>query len=101
MNDTRHDVASSALIKQPWQWPLAYQCFDHELALEHWHTLEFAHVGDRLLGGIDGKVVFDLEDNPHANAGPVYRCGRFGLRCMWKTDMTFRNLKVMQAPDAI
>ena len=61
-NDTRHDVASSALIKQPWQWPLAYQCFDHELALEQWHTLEFAHVGYCPLGGIDGKVVDPLPE---------------------------------------
>jgi hypothetical protein len=34
MNDTRHDMASSGLIKQPWQWPLAYQCLDRTLALD-------------------------------------------------------------------
>ncbi|MFW5683154.1 MAG: DUF1961 family protein, partial [Phycisphaeraceae bacterium] len=56
MSDTRHDVASSGLIKQPWQWPLAYQCLDHTLALEQWHTLDFIHVGDRLLGALDDYV---------------------------------------------
>ncbi len=101
MTDTRHDVASSGLIKQPWQWPLAYQCLDHTLALDTWHTLTFIHVGDRLIGALNDQIVFDVEDNPHANSGPVYRCGRFGLRCMWRTDMTFRNLTVSMPPDAI
>lgn len=100
MSDTRNDVASSGLIKQPWQWPLAYQCLDHTLALDTWHTLTFIHIGNRLIGALNQHVVFDVEDNPHANGGPVYRCGRFGLRCMWRTDMTFRNLSVTLPPDA-
>ena len=101
MSDTRHDVASSGLIKQPWQWPLAYQCLDHTLALEQWHTLDYIHVGDRLIGALDGNVMFDVNDNPHANSGPVYRRGRFGLRCMWRSDITYRNLKIRMAPEGI
>lgn len=100
MSDTRHDVASSGLIKQPWQWPLAYQCLDHTLPLDTWHTLTFIHVGDRLIGAINDDVMFDVHDNPHANSGPVYRRGRFGLRCMWRSDMTYRNLRVRMPPDA-
>ena len=101
MTDTRHDVASSGLIKQPWQWPLAYQCLDYQHALDEWHTLDFIHVGDRLIGAIDKLVMFDLEDKPAVNNGPVYRRGRFGLRCMWRSDMAFRNLRVRLGPDGI
>jgi len=101
MSDTRHDVASSGLIKQPWQWPLAYQCLDHTLALDTWHTLTFIHVGDRLIGALNDDVVFDVCDNPHANSGPVYRCGRFGLRAMWRSDFTYRNLRVAMPPEGI
>lgn len=101
MSDTRNDVASIGLIKQPWQWPLAYRCLDHTLSLETWHRLEYIHVGDRLIGALDGWVVFDVTDNPNANCGPVYRCGRFGLRCMWRSDITYRNLRVALPPEGI
>lgn len=97
MGDTRHDVASSALLKQPWQWPLAYQCLDRTFALEQWHQLDFIHVGDRLIGAIDRIVMFDVIDNPRVTCGPVYQCGRFALRAMWKTDLTYRNLRVRLA----
>ena len=101
MNDTRNDVASSGLIKEPWQWPLAYQCLEDRLALDVWHRLDFVHVGDRLLGALDGRQVFDVTDNPHANCGPVYRRGRFALRAMWRSDLTYRNLRVSGPPDAV
>ena len=101
MSDTRNDVASSGLIKQPWQWPLAYRCLDHTLSLETWHRLEFIHVGDRLIGALDGWVVFDVSDRPDVNCGPVYRRGRFGLRCMWRSDITYRNLRVALAPEGM
>jgi len=101
MGDCRNDVASSGLIKQPWQWPLAYQCFDHTLALDVWHRLEFLHVGERLVGALNGLIVFDVVDNPHTNNGPVFRRGRFGIRCMRWTDMTFRGLKVSQPSNTL
>jgi hypothetical protein len=45
--------------------------------------------------------MFDLHDNPHANSGPVYRCGRFGRRAMWRSDLTYRNLRVGMPPYGI
>lgn len=91
----------SGLIKQPWQWPLAYRCLDDTLPLETWHRLEFIHVADRLIGALNGWVVFDVTDNGNVNCGPVYRCGRFGLRCMWRSDITYRNLRVALGPNGV
>jgi hypothetical protein len=100
MNDTRNDVASSGLIKEPWQWPLAYQCLADRLSLDVWHRVDFVHIGDRLIGALNGLKVFDVVDNPHANSGPVYRRGRFALRAMWRSDLTYRNLRVCGPPES-
>lgn len=98
MSDCRMDVATSALIKNPWTFPLAYRCADAPLELGVWHRLQFLHVGRRLTGAIDGVVVFDVEDDGAAGHGPVYRHGRFAIRCMWRTKMLFRDLRVHARP---
>jgi hypothetical protein len=50
--------------------------------------------GRRLRGSIDGMAVFDVRDPPLGNLGPVTNSGRIGLRLMYDTRMTFRNLKI-------
>jgi len=94
MDDTRNDVASSALIKQPWQRPLAYYCLNRQLALHEWHRVQFVQEGPRLRGAIDGELVFDVTDDPFAHTGGFYQCGHIAIRCMTKTKNFYRNLKI-------
>ncbi len=101
MDDTRNDVASSALIKQPWQHPLAYQCLTDRLACGQWHRLQYVQEGNRLRGSIDGQLLFDVLDEPFGGHGPVFRGGRLGIRLMWKTDIRFRNLHILSKGGAL
>jgi hypothetical protein len=94
MDDTRNDVASSALIKQPWNRPLAYWCGDRRLALDEWHRIQFVQHGARLRGAIDGVIVFDVRDESCAFTGSHYNCGHLAIRCMIKTRNIYRNLRV-------
>lgn len=44
---------------------------------------------------IDDTVMLDMEDNGFGNNGPVLSAGHLAIRCMVRTKMLFRNLKVM------
>ena len=94
MNDTRNDVASHYFKKNPYVWPLAYQCTPNLLSDGEWHRLDFLQEGSRLRGAIDGVTVFDCHDNSHVQNGPVYSFGRVAIRCMLRTHMLFRNLTI-------
>lgn len=95
MDDTRNDVASSALIKQPWQQPLAYHCGTAPLAMHSWHKVQFVQEGKRLRGAINGEVVFDVADEGIAAfTGSHYTHGHLAIRCMVKTRNTYRNLRI-------
>jgi hypothetical protein len=100
MDDCDADVASHVLCKNPWGWPLRYQCAPELLALDTWHTLLFLQEEDRLRGVIDGKVVLDVTDDPRNGHGPLYRNGHLAIRCMWKSHFLFRNLKVHLDPES-
>jgi hypothetical protein len=44
--------------------------------------------------------VLDVVDDPFSGFGPVMRSGTLAIRCMWDSDIVFRNLKVWTKPDA-
>lgn len=99
MGDARSDTDSHVLVKNPYLHPLAYQAAAERSAVGKWHRLQFVHEGRRLRGAIDGTVVIDVEDDPFAGFGPVMRTGTFAIRCMWYSDIVFRNLRVWTKPD--
>jgi hypothetical protein len=98
MDDTRNDVASNALIKQPWNHPLAYHCAAAPLKLHQWHRLQFVQEGGRLRGAIDGVVVFDVNDAAGSFTGSHYTHGHLAIRCMTKTRNFYRNLRIWTRP---
>jgi hypothetical protein len=100
MEGARIDVASHVLVKNPYLHPIAYQVTDSKLAVGEWHCIQFVHEGNRLRGAIDGLQIFDVTDDPFSGFGPVMRSGTLAIRCMWGSDILFRNLKVWTKPDA-
>lgn len=94
MDDVRHDMASNILVKNPWGNPLAYQCLPGRLEQNQWHKIQVVQEDARIVGMIDGKEIFDVEDRPDNNNGPVLNSGHMAIRCMWKTKLRIRNLKV-------
>jgi hypothetical protein len=99
MEDCRNDVASHVLVKNPYMRPLAYQAADAKLAVGEWHRIQFVHEGNRLRGAMDGAQIFDVLDDPFAGFGPVLRTGTLAIRCMWDSDIVFRNLRVWTKPE--
>lgn len=95
MNDTRNDVCSQVVLKNPWFRPLGYHCMKKPLEREVWHTLKLLQRGGRIICVIDDTVMLDMEDNGFGNNGPVLSAGHLAIRCMVRTKMLFRNLKVM------
>jgi len=91
--DVRGDLATQIVAKNPWLKPLAMSSLP-PLALGEWHRLTFVQDGARLRGAIDGRLAFDVNDDPLAHTGPVLDRGRIGLRLMYGTRMYFRNLRI-------
>lgn len=98
MDDTRNDVASNALLKQPWNQPLAYHCATAPLELHRWHRLQFVQEGGRLRGAINGVVVFDVNDAAGSFTGSHYTHGHLAIRCMTKTRNFYRNIRIWTRP---
>lgn len=94
MDDVRHDINSNILVKNPWGYPLAYQCLPTRLKQGEWHKIQLIQEGERIRGIMDGKIVFDVWDRADGNTGPVLNSGHMAIRCMWKTRLCIRNLKV-------
>jgi hypothetical protein len=94
IDNTRNDVASHLIVKNPWMHGLAYRCMSGLLELEAWHRLQLIQEGPRLRGVIDRHLIFDVHDQDQINNGPVFTFGRAALRAKYKTDMTFRNLRI-------
>ena len=99
MTDTRNDLVSHAVLKNPWLRPVAFQIENRQWELGRWYRLEFLQQGARLRGAIDGVTVFDATDTGFDNNGPVLRKGHVSLRAMMRTDMTFRDLEIWTKPD--
>jgi len=89
----RRDLETQYLAKNPWGWKMHYGCIPR-LEENRWHRLRFVKAGPRLHGSIDGRTVFDVTDDGSGNSGPLLNFGRIGLRQMYKTRMSYRNLAV-------
>ncbi|WP_075590695.1 DUF1961 family protein [Labilibacter marinus] len=100
MNDVRNDVASGALVKNPYFYPLSYGSFKDNLENKEWHKLQFLQRGDKIIGAIDGKIIVEGTDNANTNNGPVLNSGYMAIRCMIRTKILFRNLKVYNKNEA-
>ena len=94
MNDVRNDIACGAMLKNPYQYPLGFSCFEEPFKLNTWHKLQFLQRGNHIIGAINGRIVIDAYDNGFTNNGAVYSFGRIAIRCMVRSEMLFRNLKV-------
>ncbi|MDD5262965.1 MAG: DUF1961 family protein [Methylacidiphilales bacterium] len=99
MLDVRNDLVSHAVLKNPWFKPVCFQMENRRWEPDRWYRFEFLQEGDRIRGAIDGITVMDVMDNSFDNNGPVLRSGHIAIRCMMRTDMVFRNLRVMNRPD--
>lgn len=94
MADTRNDIVSHAVLKNPWFRPVGFQMENRQWETGRWYQLESWQTGNRLRGAIDGRQIYDFTDDPYAGTGPVLRNGHLALRCMMRTHLTFRNLEV-------
>jgi hypothetical protein len=98
MLDTRNDLVTHGMLKNPWFKPIAFQVENRRWELNRWYKLEFLQEGSRIRGAIDGVMVIDLEDNGFENNGPVLKHGHIAIRCMMRTDIVIRNLQVRDRP---
>lgn len=99
MFDTRNDLVSHLVAKNPWFYPVAFQVENRRWELERWYRVTFLQEQNRLRGAIDNVTIFDVRDSGLRNNGPVMRLGRVALRLMMRSDMTFRNLEISNRPD--
>jgi Domain of unknown function (DUF1961) len=99
MVDTRNDLVSHAVVKNPWLCPVAFQVENRRWELDRWYRVTFLQENNRLRGAIDDVTIFDVRDGGLANNGPVMRQGRVALRLMMRSDMTFRNLEISNRPN--
>ncbi|MBC7887356.1 MAG: DUF1961 family protein [Ferruginibacter sp.] len=94
MSDMRNDVENSALMKNPFLYPLSFGSLNTPVKKEVWHKLQFLQINNKLAGAIDGIIMVEFEDDGFSNNGPVYDFGRIAIRCMLHSKLLFRNLKV-------
>jgi hypothetical protein len=94
MADMRNDLDNSAFMKQPWNFPLAFTSKSKPLTKDTWHKLQFLQIDNKLVGALDGVIMFDCTDEGFTNNGPVLDFGRIAIRLMLRSKMVFRNLKV-------
>lgn len=98
MVDVPNHRVCHACLKNPWFKPMSFQFENRNWETDRWYRLEYVQEGARLRGAIDGVTVMDVKDDAFGNNGPVLLNGRIALRCMMRTDMTFRDLKVWNRP---
>lgn len=98
MDDVRNDLASHAMLKNPWQHGLGFGIHGPRYAIGSWHRLDWLQEGSRIRCAIDGEVVIDALDRPDQHHGPVLSGGRFAIRCMTRTDIVVRDLRVRARP---
>lgn len=94
MADMRNDVENSALMKNPFLYPLSFGSLNAPVKKEVWHKLQFLQIDNKLVGAIDGIIMVEFKDDGFSNNGPVYDFGRIAIRCMVHSKLLFRNLKV-------
>lgn len=89
----RTDVETQYVHKNPWGKGLYVGCVPR-FEQNRWYKMQFIRKGNRLYGAIDGKTVFDVEENPYDNNGPLLNSGRVVLRQMYHTAMKYRNFVI-------
>ncbi len=94
MADMRNDVANSALMKNPFLYPLSFTALATPVEKNVWQKLQFLQVGNKLVGAINGIKMVEFTDDGFTNNGPVYNFGRIAIRCMLHSKLVFRNLRV-------
>ena len=94
MADMRNDVSNSALMKNPFAYPLSFSALTTPVEKNVWHKLQFLQIGNKLTGVIDGKIMVEFTDDGFTNNGPVYNFGHIAIRCMLHSKLQFRNLRV-------
>jgi hypothetical protein len=94
MSDMSNVLNNSALMKNPYNVPLAFGTHDQPWEYNRWHKLQYLQVGNRLIGAINGIVMVDVLDNGLGSSGAVFDFGHIAIRCMLNTKMLFRDLKV-------
>jgi hypothetical protein len=94
IDNTRNDTASHLLVKNPWMSGLGYQCLPQRFAQETWHHLTIVQQGPSIKAAINDQLIFDVTDTDHTLNGPLLSFGRVALRAKYKTDMTFRQLRI-------
>lgn len=98
MQDMRNDVENSALMKNPFLYPLSFRSLTTPVKKDGWNKLQFLQIGNKLVGAINGKVMVEFTDDGFNNNGPVYDFGHIAIRCMLKSKNQYRNLKVYNQP---
>lgn len=68
---------------------------ENPITRNEWHTLKLLQRERHIQCVIDDRVVLDLEDDGFGNNGPVLSMGHLAIRCMVRTKILFKNLKVM------
>ena len=94
MCDVRNDLVSHGLMKNPWYRPLAFQMEHRTWDLDRWYRLDWLQEGPRLRAAVDGTTVIDVTDQGFDNNGPVFNSGHVALRCMMRTDLLLRHLRI-------
>jgi hypothetical protein len=89
----RTDVETQYVSKNPWGKGLYVGCIPR-FEQNRWYKMQFIKKGNRLYGAIDGKTVFDVEENPYDNNGSLLNSGRVVLRQMYHTAMKYRNFVI-------
>lgn len=98
MCDTRNDLVSHGLMKNPWYRPLGFQIEPRTWETDRWYRLDWLQEGALLRAAIDGVEVLRATDNPADNNGSIFTAGRIALRCMMRTDLTVRHLRIRNRP---
>lgn len=98
MVDTRNDIVSHAMLKNPWFTPVAYQTEARQWELDRWYRFDYVQEGGRIRGAIDGTLVIDTKDQSGTPTGPLLRRGHCALRCMSRTHLLVRNWRIRSRP---
>jgi len=98
MVDVPNQFVSHGCLKNPWFKPMSFQLENRRWEEDRWYRLDYLQEGARIRGAIDGLTVMDVTDNAYDNNGPILLNGRIAIRCMMRTDMTFRKLRVLNRP---
>jgi hypothetical protein len=94
MSDVRNDTGTAFSRKNPFAYRIGFGSAPEPFAIDVWHKAQLVQHGGKIRGAIDGKILLEIDDNSRTNSGCILNYGHIGLRCMVRSAMVFRNLKV-------